>query len=208
MLELTIGKADDAMDWLTFWSSVIGSIAWPLAAFGIAFLFRSQLRKLLDRIKKLSVGDNSVDFGEKLDEAEAEAVTAIPANAPLPAPLPLPDQRTQQLIALSPSAAVLDSWRLIERKTLQLAEPYYSGGATNRDGKRVATFRGAVKALFDMGMITSGTYSLLHDLQQLRNAAAHNDEVSAADAVRFTTLAAEALLLLDGPDLTPDTPAA
>lgn len=207
MFQIIVIKADEAMDWLTFWSSVIGSVAWPMAAFGVAFLFRRQLRKLIDRIKKLSLGENSVDFGEKLDEAEAEAAMAIPANAPAIIAPPLPNERAQQLIALSPSAAVLDTWRVVERKTLQLAEPFYSGMSTNRDGKRIVPFRAAVKALFDHGVISRSTHSLLHDLQQLRNAAAHNDEVSAAEAVRFMTLATEVLLLLDGPDVTPDAPA-
>jgi len=209
MLELKIGKVDDAMDCLTFISSLIESVSWPIAAFAIAFLFRAQIRKLIDRIRKLSVGENSVDFGEKLDEAEAEAVTVIPAaTTPEPKVAPLPDLRTQQLIALAPAAAVLDSWRVIERKTLKMAEPYYSGSSPNRDGKRMLTFRGAVKALFESGVISSSTYTLLLDLQQLRNAAAHDEDVSTADAFRFTALATEVLRFLDGPDVVPDNPAA
>ncbi|WP_106640107.1 hypothetical protein [Allosphingosinicella vermicomposti] len=207
MLELKIGKPDGAMDWLTFVSSLVGSVAWPIAVFAIALLFRVQIRQLINRIKKLSMGDNSVDFGEKLDEAEAEVVTVIPEGAaPAPTALPLPNQRTQQLIALSPAAAVLDSWRVIERKTLKMAEPFYTAGSPNRDGKRVITFRGAVKTLFEIGMITSSTYTLLLDLQQLRNAAAHYDDVSRADAIRFTTLAEEVLRFLDGSDVMPDKP--
>ncbi len=207
MLELKIGQAEDAMDWLTFLSSIVGSVAWPIAAFAIAFLFRAQIRKLIDRIKRLSMGDNSVDFGERLDEAEAEAVTVLPSTAaPEQNAFLVPDERTQQLIALSPAAAVLESWRVIERKTLKMAEPVYSGLSRNRDGKRMFTFRGAVKALFDDGMISSSTYALLLDLQQLRNAAAHTEDVSAADAIRFTTLSAEVLRFLDGPDVVPDNP--
>lgn len=209
MLELKIGKVDGAMDCLTFISSLIESVSWPIAAFAIAFLFRAQIRKLIDRIKKLSMGDHSVDFSEKLDEAEAEAVTVIPAAAaPESEGLQLPDPRTQQLIALSPAAAVLDSWRVIERKTLKMAEPFYSGTSPNRDGKRVVMFRGAVKSLFENGMISSSTYTLLLDLQQLRNAAAHNEDVSAADAIRFTVLAAEVLRFLGVSDVPADKPEA
>lgn len=194
------------MDWLTFISSLVGSVAWPIAAFAIAFLFRAQIRRLINRIKRLSVGDNSVDFSEKLDEVEADAGAGAGAAAPAAnAPL-LPDQRTQQLIALSPAAAVLDSWRAVERKTLSLAQSFFSTEATYRDGRPIIAFRQAVKALFKRGMISGNTYALLFDLQQLRNQAAHNEDVSAADAVRFTTLAAEALRFLDGPDVVPDNP--
>lgn len=200
MLELKIGNADDAMDWLTFISSLVGSVAWPIAAFAIAFLFRSQIRKLIDRIKRLSMGDNSVDFGERLDEAEAEAgaVTVIPeAAAPEENALPLPDERTQQLIALSPAAAVLDSWRVIERKTLRMAARISSGVGRSRDGRKMFTFRGAAKILLDGGIVPSNIYALLLDLQQLRNAAAHNEDVSKADAIRFTVLSAELLRFLE-----------
>ncbi len=203
-MELKIIKPDDAMDWLTFLSSVIGSIAWPIAAFAIAFLFRSQIRKLLDRLKKLSVGDNSLDFTEKLDEAEADADTALPAALPEPEGLGLPDKRTAQLIALSPSAAVLDAWRGVETEVRKLANPLVVGITTSKP--RPLTFRAAVKYLFDAGRITGSTYALLHDLQQLRNAAAHGEDVSAADAIRFTTLAKQALFFLEGPDVLPDVP--
>lgn len=206
MLELKLSKADDAMDWLTFISSVVGSIAWPIAAFAIAFLFRSQLRTLLDRIRKLSVGDKSVDFGELLGEAEADVVTALPTAAPEPASLSLPDPRTAQLIALSPSAAVVDAWRAVEKDVRDRAHPLalnYSKTATMR---LPLAFRFAARLLLDAGRITSSTFALLLDLQGLRNAAAHGEEISPAEAIRFTTLAKQALFFLEGPDVRPDSP--
>lgn len=205
MLELKIGATDDGMDVLTFVSSVVGSIAWPVAAFAIAVLFRSQIRSLMDRIKRLSMGENSVDFGQKLDEAEAEveADTAISAAEPQVGGVSVPDDRTAQLISLSPSAAVLDGWKLVERKALELAQPLLLA-ATERS--RLNSFRVAVKALFDAGRISRATYSMLMDLQALRNAAVHTDDVSALDAIRFANLAKNAMFMLDGPDVRPDSP--
>jgi len=204
MLELKVGTTDDGMDALTFVSSVIGSIAWPIAAFAIAFLFRAQIRKLLARIKKLSVGDNSVDFGERLEEAEAVAEAARPAALPEPEGLGLPDRRTAQLIALSPSAAVLDAWRRIETEVRTMANPLVAGVTSTT--QRPLTFRVAVKYLLEAGQISTSTYTLLHDLQQLRNAAAHGDDVSAADAIRFTIIAKQAHFFLGGSDVQPDNP--
>ncbi|WP_156359710.1 hypothetical protein [Sphingomonas sp. Leaf28] len=207
MLTLKIVKPDDAMDWMTFVSSLVGSIAWPIAAFAIAFLFRAQIRKLVDRLKKLSLGDNSLDFGERLDEAEAEATTALPAAAPEPAGIGLPDARTAQLIALSPAAAVVDAWRSIETEVKKRALPLlpqYATAAVSNHGQ--LAFRAAAKMLFQAGQITASTYSLLSDLNGLRNAAAHGDDITAADAVRFTMLAKQAHFFLEGPDVVPDNP--
>lgn len=204
MIELKVESGGGAMDVLTFVASIVGSVAWPIAAFAIAFLFRAQLRKLLDRIRKLSLGENSVDFGGKLDQAEAEADAALPAAQPDPLGSGLPDERTAQLISISPSAAVLDAWRSLETKVRTLANPLATVATQGRP--RPLTFRAGVKYLLDAGQITGSTYVLLHDLQQLRNAAAHGDDVSAADALRFTTLAKQAMLFLEGPDVRPDPP--
>lgn len=206
MLTLKIVKPDDAMDWMTFVSSLVGSTAWPLAAFGIAFLFRSQIRKLLDRLKRLSLGENSLDFSEKLDEVEAETDTVVPVAIPEPPGLGLPDRRTAQLIQLSPSAAVVDAWRSVEQEVRKLAEPWVAQYSTKAHMTYPLPFRAAVKILLDARQITPSTYALLHDLNQLRNSAAHGEEVSAADAIRFTTLAKQAHFFLEGPDVRPDPP--
>lgn len=204
MLELKIESGSGAMDVWTFIASIVESVAWPIAAFAIAFLFRAQLRKLLDRIRKLSLGENSVDFGGKLDQAEADADAALPDAQPNPLSPGLPDDRTAQLISISPSAAVLDAWRALESKVRTMANPLVNVATQGR--VKPLTFRAGVKYLLDAGQITASTYVLLHDLQQLRNVAAHGDDVSAADAIRFTTLANQAMFFLEGPNVRPDPP--
>lgn len=52
-------QAVTAMDWLTFIASIVGSMAWPASALLIAFLFRSQIKLLLERVSSVSVGDNT-----------------------------------------------------------------------------------------------------------------------------------------------------
>jgi hypothetical protein len=204
MLELKIVKPDDAMDWLTFVSSLVGSVAWPVVIFATAFLFRRPISRLIDRIKKMSIGDKSVDFTDQLDEAEVDATATMIPNMPPASDDPAIDHRTAQLANLSPTAAVLDAWGKVERKALQLAEPIVAPSSSAQWGR--IPFRAGVKALHHHGMITAGTFNLLGDLQQLRNSAAHGGDVTVADAIRFTTLAKQALLLLDGPDVRPDPP--
>lgn len=208
MLTFKIVKPDDAMDWLTFISSTLGSLAWPAIVFGIAYLFREQIGRLIDRIKKVSVGDKSVDFAERLDEAEAEATTALPPAVAEPAPAAALDARTTQLIALSPSAAIVTTWRQIEAEVTKRAVPLISrfgASATNRDGR--VSFRASAKMLLQSGHISASTYALLLDLNEMRNRASHGEEeLTVADATRFTLLAQQVQFFLDGPDVLPDNP--
>lgn len=73
---------------------------------------------------------------------------------------------------------------------MKLAEPYYSReGGPNRNGIRHRTVRGAGSALLKAEVISDETFALLLHLSNIRNAAAHSDEVTAADAIRFVHLA-------------------
>lgn len=90
MLKLEVGEAEQGMGWLEFIASVVGSVAWPIAAVAIAVLFRKQIAALLNKIRTLTLGDAVVDFSEKLDKVETAAETAPDLAEPAPlAPRPL-----------------------------------------------------------------------------------------------------------------------
>ncbi|RYG88954.1 MAG: hypothetical protein EON58_19630, partial [Alphaproteobacteria bacterium] len=72
-------KAADGMGWLDFFASMTGSLAWPIAALGIALLFRSQIRTLLSRLNEIALGDAKATFAKDLDRAEKQAA-ALPAT--------------------------------------------------------------------------------------------------------------------------------
>ncbi|MBK6008651.1 hypothetical protein JJB11_21325 [Ramlibacter ginsenosidimutans] len=70
MLQLSGSK----MDWLQFWSSLAGSLAWPVAAVAIALLFRSKIAALLGKLRKLEgPAGIKADFSEEVIEAAKEA---------------------------------------------------------------------------------------------------------------------------------------
>ncbi len=70
MLELKIGKADDAIGWFEFIAAMTGALAWPIAVVIVACVFRSQIGSVLGKIRRLTWGDKSADFTEGLDKAE------------------------------------------------------------------------------------------------------------------------------------------
>ncbi|TNM59852.1 hypothetical protein [Aliirhizobium smilacinae] len=197
MLELKIGHDDSGlggMGGLDFAASIVSSLAWPLAAVIIAWFFRSQIGGLLAKVRKLTWGDKVLDFAEKLDEIEE--------SAPMPDAQPegvglnaneLPDPRLQQLIALSPNAAILDAWRPVELKIQELAKLITS---TNpKEIQRQSTGQN-IKRIYEMGFIPTGTFQTLRSLLELRNAAAHGRDVEPVDAVRFYNLTQDVMMVM------------
>ena len=54
MLELKIGSTDEGMGWMEFVSSIVGSLAWPVAAVIVAAIFHRQIAGLLAKVRKLN----------------------------------------------------------------------------------------------------------------------------------------------------------
>lgn len=207
-----IAEAHDAMGWLEFVAAMTGSLAWPLATIVIACVFRSQISSLLGKIRTLTWGDKSADFTDKLDKIEAATLTAMTPK-PVAASTPqdhidaigrsddwrsdplfaLPERRYQNLVAISPEAAILDAWKPIEQKIRAIATDRHHA-ATHIGGTKVT--KPTALLLRDFladGVIGEPMYRNLQAMHKLRNEAAHLDNVTAVDAIRFYDLAQQAL---------------
>lgn len=191
VVQLIVGKsetADQGMSGLEFTASAISSLAWPVAAVIIAAIFQKQIAGLLAKIRKLNWGDASVELSEQLDRAEDKS-RDVPGD--LAVDLTLPDERFQQLIAISPSAAILDSWGTIERLLHQLG---------NDMGLSPKELRNPIvigNNLLHQKHISFAVFEMLRDLRGIRNAAAHQRAVTTTDALRFYELAEKAIRALD-----------
>lgn len=191
VVQLVVGKpekADEGMSGLEFAASAIGSLAWPVAAVIIAAIFHKQIASLFAKIRKLNWGDASVELSEQLDRVEDKSreISGDPA-----VDLTLPDVRFQQLIAISPSAAILDSWGTIERLLYQLGNDMKLAPKEMRSPIVIAD------NLLHQKRITPAAFEMLRDLRGIRNAAAHQQEVTTTDALRFYELADKAIRALD-----------
>lgn len=83
MLELNLTPSDQGMDWLQFIAALVGAAAWPIAVVVLAFIFRDPITKILGNMKRVSVGDASLEIAETLTVLEAVAHT--PSDEPIPA---------------------------------------------------------------------------------------------------------------------------
>lgn len=191
VVQLVVGKsekADEGMSGLEFTASAIGSLAWPVAAVIIAAIFHKQIAGLLAKVRKLNWGDASVELSEQLDRVEDKS-REVPGDPAVD--LTIPDVRFRQLIAISPSAAILDSWGTIERLLYQLGNDMNLGPKEMRNPIVIGD------NLLHQKRITPAVFEMLRDLRGIRNAAAHQQEVTTTDALRFYELADKAIRALD-----------
>lgn len=182
------------MDWLQFFASVIGALAWPAAIVLSVFLLRRELVQLLRRLRHLKYGDAQADFGEKLVEVEDDI-----AELPTPAPVLLNQStdsfraRFKDLDRFSYNSAVFVSWLEVESAILNLA----------RSAKALETNMPAARAaelLLRKEVIDTSTYRAIRELLELRNIAVHPNDartVSKEEADRFKKLADRVAAVLE-----------
>ncbi|MFY7836680.1 MAG: hypothetical protein ACOVQ0_10405 [Novosphingobium sp.] len=177
MISLNIGPA---ADWFSWTLGLVGALAWPLAALVIALVFRRPLLALLARLDELNWGDKSARFARRLDRLESEAPPAIAEPDGPGIALTGDHGRFIKLLDLSPNAAVLDSWSRVEEALQGLA---LSHAVASTDAAR------ASRALEQRGVLPSHTVGMISEMRALRNGAAHNQDISVSDALRFRNLA-------------------
>ncbi len=78
-MSFTITKDDGATDWVGVVKAVfegLGQWGWPVVAIVFLVLFRPQIGRLLDRLRRAAVGDAGVDFSDEVVRASALAGAA------------------------------------------------------------------------------------------------------------------------------------
>jgi hypothetical protein len=106
------------MDWLTFISKIIDSLAWPASIAFLFYLLRNDLPTIAKYIKKLKYKDLEMEFGESLKAVDKETKEAIPA---VPDTIAISGQtldqvkdRLNSIAELAPRSAILEAWLQVE----------------------------------------------------------------------------------------------
>ena len=167
------------MDRLTFTAEVIKAVAWPVAVFAIALVFRKQLNFLLQAMKKGKFGPAEFEFERGVQAIEA-SVSDLP-SAP-------PSQAVIKDAAAHPRAAVLEAWLRLEDQVIDLA---MTRGLTNATARRYAP--ASIRSVKESGLLKNSHLRALDDLQELRNRAAHDPDFAPdpSAVVSYVRLAAD-----------------
>jgi hypothetical protein len=160
------------VDWLTFLSNVIASIAWPATILLLLVLVRKELPKIARSLKRLKYKDIELEFGEVAKVIANEVKEAVPEakdNAQLAGhPSVMERRRLESIAEISPRAAILEAWLQVEASAVKLiqkrkpdAYKIYPGPMRLRDN------------LVDGEILNFRQIAAFENLRKLRNEAVH-----------------------------------
>ena len=170
------------MDWLQFISSIVGSIAWPVAIAIVALIFKKPLQDLLPRITDFELWGSKATFAKELKQAEEAADRIEPQPGPRIESSITPDDPYLELAERFPEAAVIESYKTVEQ--------YLSGISTSATSERRSTPREIVQSLAREGRISRDVYNLFRRIMETRNAAVHSGDktISSGEAIAYRDL--------------------
>ena len=154
-------------DWIEIVTSVVDSLAWPVCVGILVYLFRSNLRELINLIEtvrfrgvELKLRDNVKDVAEKAEllRASGDAMTLKP--------LPTPTD-------LDPGIAVIKAWASVETtiENLTTAHRHDLGSNVPRSTRR------RIDRLQKENIIDQPLASILREMNDARNMIAHGEDI-------------------------------
>jgi uncharacterized protein YutE (UPF0331/DUF86 family) len=183
------------MNWLQFFSSVVGSLAWPATVITLIVLLRAPVTRVLLTLTRLKYKDLELDFGRELKQLEEQA-KAIEVKPQQPQALPAAAKGSAQLLAEAerlaqefPEPAVAVGWQAIEdelmsavtRMAVPPGYPPYNSALKNAE------------LLLGQKAVDENTIDLLKRMRNLRNMAVHGSRglgnVTTHQAIEFIALA-------------------
>ncbi|WP_175510674.1 hypothetical protein [Pseudomonas sp. NFPP07] len=157
------------MDWLQFFSSVVGSLAWPAAVVALACLARAPLAKLIPRLRSVKYGELHLDIAEELERVKDQ----VDANSETPnALIEEPPISFRSLAQADPRAAILSAWLPVE---IELNEIAAKSGLKIQPGMPALR---QLRPLREQGILDQLTIQTLANLRRIRNTAVHVTEES------------------------------
>lgn len=169
------------MDWKTFASSIVASIAWPIVVLILGILFRKQLVSLLGRLRSFRTQGVEATFSDGLARVEAQvisfqdseddAVFEAANHAAESERLAGEDERDSKQSVSDPSGTVIRNWEDLTRSLLQLR------AATAGRGRPSRNIRVVLDQLVSDNVVNRYFADSVLGLQDLRNRVAHGEDV-------------------------------
>ena len=164
-----------------FVASLVESLAWPVVVGYCVYILRSPAGKLLDRVSKLKYGELEAEFQERLNkikpiqDGDTKRITQDEKNITL--------VTLEDLSEVSPRAAVLEAWIIVEKATSAFCEA--NGLPTNLSYQSL--FRLAKEKDLDIEAFQAA----YQELRFLRNKAVHasDSDITPATAKQYVSTA-------------------
>lgn len=183
------------MDWMTFFTNIIDSIAWPFAIILIVWWLKSHIGQLIPFTKKFKYGELEIEFEQQLKALKKEAEESKIEHA-----TPETDNSEMQeyinaTADVSPRAAIVDAWVGLELTALSSA-----GLLGFNKNKRPIPFSNLIDTLQSENILKPKDAQILRKLQKLRNEALHSPDfkITKVEAQEFSELARDMSDLIAG----------
>ena len=165
------------MDRLTFFSTVINSLAWPLITIVVILLLKDPLANLISRITQVKYGELDI----KLREGAKTVIEEVAKKS---------GQKTRGAATVSPKAAVNDAWQRVELAAFETADQL--GGVRS---KSKMTPSEALKYLENENALDESIIDAIRNMQDLRNQAVHAPDyaLTSGSALEYS-IAADSLV--------------
>ncbi|WP_454116299.1 hypothetical protein [Microbacterium aurum] len=171
-------------EWLEFISSLVGSLAWPVAVLAILIIFRKELVRLVATVRERIPSMTSVKgFGVEAvwSASEVRKVAAEVSGLPDGASAddqPSGSEKSVELARIEPSAGVINAFLDVEREV---------GRYLHRAG---IPWRGSPIPALQRSDLPRTVKDSVRDLSKLRNAAAHGlGDITLDSALEYITTA-------------------
>jgi hypothetical protein len=156
------------MDDRTFVASIIGSLAWPVAAVILLVIFKDQIVKVAPFVKRLKAGPVEAEFDREVKQLKESAAAQDHTTSNRPIEV-ASKNFLFQLAELHPRSAILEAWVRLEAAA-RTALPNDTSKASKTGYIPAAMLP---EALVKSGKIDQSQVTLYHELRRLRNDVAH-----------------------------------
>ncbi len=178
------------MDWKQFIIGIISNLAWPAIALTFLIMFRTELAKVVRRIAHLKYKNLELDFEKVKQQAEKLHLELAQEKPILESPVftSLEDQ-ILDAVERAPSAAILLAWSGLETAIASAV----SRLAISPDSPSYRSPMHNIEMLARNGRLSKSHERLLHEMRNLRNKVAHEQDamlsISQDQAMNYATTA-------------------
>ena len=187
------------MDWLTFVSKLIDSLAWPLVALILGLVFRKKLLELITTIKKLKAGPVEAEFEMETKQIRATATAALQQAEVVhetPESGSRPEEPRGEIFAKllnarnDPTGQIIEGWSTVDGELFRLGKQL---------GFVVDPLESTTKvyqAVMASDVLPHGTRRLVRELRDLRNKVAHGKVQATTEAAQDYLVAVDRVVEL------------
>ncbi|MDP2030487.1 MAG: hypothetical protein Q8K12_12680 [Thiobacillus sp.] len=186
------------MDWLTFSSKVIESLAWPMVALVLGLVFRKKLLDLIPAIRRLKAGPLEAEFELAAKQVLVNAAEASLQNKPITSGSAEDkrDEGRNEIVASllnarnDPAGMILAGWAKVDGELFRLGRQL---------GDIVDPLTSTTKvyeSVMSSNVLPVETRRLIRELRELRNKVAHVKVVPSSDSAQDYVLAVDRVVEL------------